>query len=129
MVYVAPVGGADASNVGLAINAVRHYRDHCQFIYVLEKAGVQLLNLHAELLGDYARREAAAHLNRRDYAALAQTLCQGRLGEPWHSVCAPTPTAEPASISRGLAQSLMQNVNQVKYVSGCPSFARNCSPS
>jgi hypothetical protein len=84
VVYIAPVGGADASNVGLAINAVRRYRDRCQFIYVLENAGVQLLNLHAELLGDYARREAEAHLDRRDYAALRQTLRQARLGEPWH---------------------------------------------
>jgi CRISPR-associated protein (Cas_Cas02710) len=50
---------------------------------------VQLLNLHAELLGDHARREAEAHLKRRDYAALEQTLRQSRLGEPWHQqLCA-----------------------------------------
>ncbi len=89
VVYIAPVGGADASNVGLAINAVRRFQDRCQFIYVMPGAEVQLLNLQNELLGDYARREAGAHLKRRDYVALEQVLRQSRLGEPWHQqLCA-----------------------------------------
>jgi hypothetical protein len=84
IVYVAPVGGTDASNVGLTINAVDCYRDRCQFIYVMPEGQVQLLNLHRELLDDYARREAAAHLERQDYAALRETLRRGQLGRPWH---------------------------------------------
>lgn len=83
-VYVAPVGGTDASNVGLTINAVRTYREKCQFIYVPERGSVQVLRLHEELLGDYARQEAKAHLARHNYAALRETLKQAHLGKPWH---------------------------------------------
>jgi hypothetical protein len=82
--YVAPVGGADACNVGLTINAVRLYREKCQFIYVPEGSEVQVLQLHKELLGDYVRQEAAAHLQRHDYAALRETLRQARVGKEWH---------------------------------------------
>ena len=84
VVYVAPVGGADASNVGLTINAVRCYREKCQFIYVMPDGQIHPLNLHQELLGDYARREAAAHLQRRDYAALKKTFEEAGLGRKWH---------------------------------------------
>jgi hypothetical protein len=84
VVYVAPVGGADACNVGLTVNAVRLYREKCQFIYVPEGGTVQVLELHRELLADYARQEAAAHLRRHDYAALGRTLLHTRLGKVWH---------------------------------------------
>ncbi len=83
-VYVAPVGGADASNVGLTINAVHCYREMCQFIYVTPDGGVHRLNLHRELLGNYARQEADAQLRRHDYVALRDTLRRARLGESWH---------------------------------------------
>jgi hypothetical protein len=82
--YIAPVGGADACNVGLTINAVRLYREKCQFIYVPEGSDVQVLELHKELLGDYARQEAAAHLQRHDYSALRETLRRARIGKEWH---------------------------------------------
>src|SRR5262249_26469774 len=84
VVYIAPVGGADASNVALPISAVRCYRDRCQFIYVMPDGQVHLLSLHQELLGDYARQEAAAHLRRHDYAALGETLRRARFGKDWH---------------------------------------------
>jgi len=81
--YVAPVGGADASNVSLTVNAVRLYRWKCQFIYVMPDGHVEPLHLHQELLGDYARQEAKAHLARHDYTALRETLEQMGLGKPW----------------------------------------------
>jgi hypothetical protein len=87
-VYVAPVGGVDACNVALTVSAVRLYRDKCQFIYVMpgrqgEDGQVSLLKLLDELLGDYARQEAAAHLRRHDYGGLRETLRLSRLGQPW----------------------------------------------
>jgi hypothetical protein len=86
--YVAPVGGVDACNVGLTINAVRTYREKCQFIYVAEQGPAQVLDLHRELLGDYARQEAGAHLERHDYAALRSVLERAGLGRRWHlSLC------------------------------------------
>ncbi len=84
VVYVAPVGGADASNVALTINSIRCYRRKCQFLYVMPDKSVQLLNLHNELLSDYARQAAASQLRRHDYAALRQTLEQAQLGRNWH---------------------------------------------
>jgi hypothetical protein len=84
VVYIAPVGGPDAANVGLFINAVRRFRDRCVVIYVMPGPQVQSLDLPNELLGDYTRSEAQAHLRRRDYAALEQTLRHGGLGKPWH---------------------------------------------
>jgi hypothetical protein len=83
VVFVAPVGGADASNVGLTINAVHCYRNKCQFIYVTD-GRVERLNLHEELLTEYNRQEAVAHLDRHDYAALAATLRNTRLARAWH---------------------------------------------
>ena len=88
-VYVAPVGGADASNVALTINAIRCYRRKCQFIYVMPDGSVQLLNLHQELLADYARGEARAHLRRHDYAAIREVLREAQIGKLWHQhLCA-----------------------------------------
>jgi hypothetical protein len=43
-----------------------------------------VLDYHKEVLGDYARREARAHLDRHDFAALKRTLVQARLGQNWH---------------------------------------------
>jgi hypothetical protein len=89
VVCVAPVGGADASNVALTINAIRCYRRKCQFIYVMPDGSVHHLNLHQELLGDYARGEALAHLRRHDYAAIREVLIQAQIGKPWHQhLCA-----------------------------------------
>lgn len=87
-VYVAPVGGAVAANVGLTINAVQCYRDKCQCIYVTPDGVVHPLNLHRELERNYAEREAAAHLQRHDYAALRETMERSQLGRRWHQhVC------------------------------------------
>lgn len=69
---------------GLSINAVRQYGKKCQFIYVTEKADVDVLNLHKELLGDYAREEAKAHLASNNYSALRETMVRSPLGETWH---------------------------------------------
>jgi hypothetical protein len=82
-VYVAPVGGADASNVGLTIGAVRCYRDKCQFIYVSDSR-VDRLNLHEELLADPTREAAQAHRARHDYIALADTLRRYPAAREWH---------------------------------------------
>jgi hypothetical protein len=83
-VWIAPVGGAPASNTGLLLNAVRIYREPCQLIYVLERGRVQTLDLHEEILAHYAREEAKAHLERRDFAALREALMRHHLGRPWH---------------------------------------------
>ncbi|MFB6272238.1 MAG: hypothetical protein ABEL51_05010 [Salinibacter sp.] len=82
--YVAPVGGADAANMGLLINAIRVFRERCQAIYVTPDGAIHPLNLHRNLLTDYAQHEAQAHLARHDYAALRSTLERAQLGEPWH---------------------------------------------
>jgi hypothetical protein len=88
-VYVAPVGGTDASNAGLTLNAVRIYRERCQFIYVMESGPVQVLRLQRELLAEYARHEARAHLERCDFVALRETMERADLGRRWHrEVCA-----------------------------------------
>ncbi|RLA87353.1 MAG: hypothetical protein DRG40_00545 [Deltaproteobacteria bacterium] len=84
IVFIAPVGGTDACNVGLTINAVRVYRNKCQFIYVMPNGHVEPLNLHLEILRDWARQEAKAQLERHDYAALRLTLEEAQLGESWH---------------------------------------------
>lgn len=88
-VYIAPVGGTDASNVGLTLNAVRIYRQRCQFIYVMEGGPVQVLSLQRELLAEYARHGARAHQERWDFVALRETMERADLGRRWHrEVCA-----------------------------------------
>jgi hypothetical protein len=84
-VWIAPVGGAPASNTGLLLNAIRIYRKRCQLIYVPEDERVQAqtLDLHREILHDYAREEVAAHLAKRDFVALRNALLQCGLGSPW----------------------------------------------
>ncbi|MCC6446891.1 MAG: hypothetical protein IT210_25995 [Armatimonadetes bacterium] len=86
--YIAPVGGVDACNVGLTVNAVRLYRQKCQFIYVTPDSQAHPLNLHREFLADYAKEQAGAHLKRHDYIALKEVLKKESIGEPWHrSLC------------------------------------------
>lgn len=82
-VWLAPIGGVDACNMGLTLNAVRLYRRNCQAIYVNPMGHVQTLELHKDILGGYAREEGRAHLSRRDFPALRRTLDVAHLGKPW----------------------------------------------
>jgi hypothetical protein len=82
-VWVAPVGGADATNLGITLEAIRTYRGKCQLIYVFPGERVQTLDLQREILRDYAREEVKAHLDRRDFVAVRGTLVRSRLGSPW----------------------------------------------
>jgi hypothetical protein len=89
LVYVAPVGGADPSNTGLTFDAVRLYRDKCQFLYVAPGQDAQVIDLHRRLLADYEREQALGHLDRHDYGALGSAMERARLGRTWHSgLCA-----------------------------------------
>lgn len=83
LIYVAPVGGADASNVGLWLAAVRAYKRKCQLIYVMPDGTVDVLALHRELLMDYARHQAGILLAQHNYAALGQLVEEEQLGPPW----------------------------------------------
>lgn len=74
VVYVVPVGGADASNVGLWVSAIRLYREKVQLLYVMPDGRVDVLALHAELLRERFRAQAAAHLGVHDYAGLQRLL-------------------------------------------------------
>jgi hypothetical protein len=84
-VFVAPVGGIPAANMILLIHAIRLYGERCQTLYVTPDGQTHERSLHLELLREYARVEARAHLNRGDYAALGATLRRARLGELWHA--------------------------------------------
>lgn len=74
VVYVVPVGGADASNVGLWVSAVRLYRRKVQLLCVMPDGRVDVLALHAELLRETFRAQVAAYLGMHDYAGLEQLL-------------------------------------------------------
>lgn len=74
VVYVVPVGGTDASNVGLWVNAIRLYRRKVQLLYVMPDERVDVLALHVVLLRETFRAQAAAHLSVHDYAALGRLL-------------------------------------------------------
>ena len=73
-VYVAPVGGADASNVGLWLAALRHFGSRVQMLYVMPDGRVEDLPAGRLLLADFARHRAHALLEHRDYAGLADVL-------------------------------------------------------
>lgn len=74
VVYVVPVGGADASNVGLWVSAIRLYRRKVELLYVMPDGRVDVLALHAELLRETFRAQVAAHLGVHDYAGLERLL-------------------------------------------------------
>lgn len=83
LAYVAPVGGADASNVGLWLAAVRTYKRKCQLIYVMPDGTVEALALHRVLLMDHARHQADILLSQHNYAALGLLVEEEQLGPPW----------------------------------------------
>jgi hypothetical protein len=83
-IWLAPVGGTPASNTALLLNGIRLYGPRCQTIYVPpEKGQIQSLSLHKEILSQFAREEANAHLARRDFDALRDTLSRASLGPDW----------------------------------------------
>ncbi len=83
-VYVAPVGGADASNVALWLAAVRHFGRTVEVIYVMPDGRVETLPLARLLLTDYRRQHAQALLDHYDYPALARFLQESpELGNAW----------------------------------------------
>jgi len=88
-VWLSLTGGIPACNSGLLLNAIRFYEHACQAIYVNPASPdhapdrVQVLDIHRTILGDFAREEAKAHLRRRDFAALHDTLQRARIGDRW----------------------------------------------
>jgi hypothetical protein len=78
-VYVAPVGGADASNTGLWLASVRLFRARVEAIYVMPGGRVEQIPLARVLLRDQAVRQACALLEYYDYSGLASLLA----GVPW----------------------------------------------
>ncbi|MBZ0168246.1 hypothetical protein MELA_01932 [Candidatus Methylomirabilis lanthanidiphila] len=84
VVYVVPVGGTDASNVGLWVNAIRLYRRKVQLLYVMPDERVDVLALHVVLLRETFCAQAAAHLSAHDYAALGRLLqAEPDLAQSW----------------------------------------------
>ncbi len=73
-VYVAPVGGADASNVALWLAAVRRFGPCVQVLYVMPGGRVEDIALARLLLTEYQRQHAKALLDHYEYAALARFL-------------------------------------------------------
>lgn len=74
MVYVAPVGGADASNVALWLAAVRRFRTRVEVIYVTPEGRVEEVPLARLLLREQVAQQARTLLDHYDYAALARLL-------------------------------------------------------
>ncbi|GEM_PF-1465138 len=73
-VYVAPVGGADASNVGLWLTALRRFGSRVEMIYVMPDGSVEELPVARLLLRDFRRHQALTLLHHYEYAPLAELV-------------------------------------------------------
>ncbi len=86
--YVAPVGGADASNVSLWFNALRWLGVSCEIIYVMPDGTVHPIALGQVFLQQERARQAEALLQRYDFRGLADLLAAADLGRPFHHALA-----------------------------------------
>jgi hypothetical protein len=84
LVYVAPVGGADASNVALWLAALRNFRAAVEVIYVTPEGRVEQVPLARLLLRDQIAHQAQVLLDHYDYPALAALLTRDtEWGNTW----------------------------------------------
>jgi hypothetical protein len=74
IIFIAPVGGADATNMTLLYNGVQCFHERCQLIYVMPDGGVLPLDLGQQMLRAQSRALAWLYVKRHDYAALAEFL-------------------------------------------------------
>jgi hypothetical protein len=74
VIFIAPVGGADASNMTLLYNGVQLFHERCQLIYVMPNGTVLPLDLGRQILREQTRSLALSYIERYDYAALANFL-------------------------------------------------------
>lgn len=81
--YIVPVGGADASNVALMLQAVRLFRRKTELLYITPERKILPLGITQLLLGDYARQQGQALLERHDYAALGLLFDKLITADPW----------------------------------------------
>ena len=82
-VYVAPVGGADASNVALMLHAVRIFRQKAELLYITPERKVYPLGITSLLLSDYVRQQGQVLLERHDYIALHALFDNPAYRDPW----------------------------------------------
>jgi len=74
VIFIATVGGADASNMTLLYNAVQIFHERCQLIYVMPNGEVLPLDLGQQMLREQTRSLSLSYVERYDYLALANFL-------------------------------------------------------